>query len=316
MTVTATETATVVRSGRRGGQYSLRGNGRFRGASINLLYVPALAMFAMFTIYPLISGVQISFTDWDGYSPNSSWVGWENYARLFTDATFRAVLINTFIYGIGSTIIQQVLGLGLALALDRKLRGKNVAKAIIYLPVLVSPIVMGTFYYLIFQYNNGALNDLVVAFGGERTAWFSTAEGGIAIIVAVNSLQFVGTSMIIYLAGLQSISPEYTEAATLDGANAWQRFWSVTLPLLQPAFATSVVLNLIGGLKLFDVIQVLTGGGPGTSTASVSTLIGTTYFANQAAGYSAAMGVALFLIIAVLTLLANTALNSRRLEQQ
>lgn len=316
MTVTATETATVVRSGHRAGRRGSYGTRRFRGASVNLLYVPALALFATFTIYPLISGVQISFTDWDGYSPSSSWIGWDNYARLFADATFRSVLLNTFIYGIGSTIIQQVLGLGLALALDRRMRGRNVARAIIYLPVLVSPIVMGTFYYLIFQYNNGALNDLVVVLGGERAAWFSTAEGGISIIVAVNSLQFVGTSMIIYLAGLQSISPEYTEAATLDGANAWQRFWSVTLPLLQPAFATSVVLNLIGGLKLFDVIQVLTGGGPGTSTASVSTLIGSTYFANQAAGYSAAMGVALFLIIAILTLFANAALNSRRLEQQ
>lgn len=293
----------------------VRRSRRFRGAAINLLYVPALALFAVFTIYPLISGVRLSFTDWDGYTPDFSWVGWTNYTRLFTDDTFRSVLVNTFVYGIGSTLVQQVLGLGLALALDSKLRGRNVAKAIIYLPVLVSPIVMGTFYYLLFQYDNGMLNDLVVALGGERHAWLSSAASGVTLIVVVNSLQFVGTSMIIYLAGLQSISPEYTEAAMLDGANAWQRFWSVTLPLLQPAFATSIILNLIGGLKLFDVIQILTGGGPGTATSSVSTLIGTTYFANQAAGYSSAMGVALFVIIAILTVVANAALNRRRLEQ-
>lgn len=293
-----------------------RRSGGLRGASINLLYVPALALFAVFTIFPLISGVAISFSDWDGYSASSNPVGAANYLRLFSDDTFRAVLLTTFIYGIGSTVIQQILGLGLALALDRKLAGRGVARAIIYLPVLVSPIVMGTFYYLLFQYNNGAFNDLVVAFGGERQAWLSTAGGGVTIILAVNSIQFVGTSMIIYLAGLQAIAPEYIEAATLDGANAWQRFRHVVVPLLQPAFATSVVLNLIGGLKLFDVIQVMTGGGPGTSTSSVSTLIGRTYFDNQAAGYSAAMGVALFFIIAVLTVLANAALNRRRLEQQ
>lgn len=286
-----------------------------RGAGINLLYVPALTLFAVFTVYPLISGVRLSFTDWDGYTPDFSWVGWANYARLFTDDTFRSVLLNTFVYGIGSTVVQQVLGLGLALALDSKLRGRNVAKAVIYLPVLVSPIVMGTFYYLLFQYDNGSLNAVVVALGGERHAWLSNAASGVTLIVVVNSLQFVGTSMIIYLAGLQSISPEYTEAAMLDGASAWQRFWSVTLPLLQPAFATSIILNLIGGLKLFDVIQILTGGGPGTATSSVSTLIGTTYFANQAAGYSSAMGVALFVVIAVLTVVANAALNRRRLEQ-
>ena len=288
---------------------------RFRGASINLLTVPALALFGVFIIYPLISGVAISFTDWDGYSPDSNSVGAANYLRLFTDETFRAVLLTTFVYGIGSTIVQQVLGLGLALALDRKLAGRGVARAIIYLPVLVSPIVMGTFYYLLFQYNTGAFNDVVVAFGGERQAWLSTAGGGVTIILAVNSVQFVGTSMIIYLAGLQAIAPEYIEAATLDGAHAGQRFLHVVVPLLQPAFATSVVLNLIGGLKLFDVIQVLTGGGPGTSTSSVSTLIGRTYFDSQAAGYSAAMGVALFFIIAILTILANGALNRRRLEQ-
>lgn len=288
---------------------------RLRGAAINLMYVPALALFAVFTVYPLISGVRLSFTDWDGYTPDFSWVGWANYVHLFTDDTFRSVLVNTFVYGIGSTLVQQVLGLGLALALDGKLRGRNVAKAIIYLPVLVSPIVMGTFYYLLFQYDNGSLNAIVVALGGTKHAWLSSAASGVTLIVVVNSLQFVGTSMIIYLAGLQSISPEYTEAAMLDGANAWQRFWSVTLPLLQPAFATSIILNLIGGLKLFDVIQILTGGGPGTATSSVSTLIGTTYFANQAAGYSSAMGVALFVIIAILTVVANAALNRRRLEQ-
>ncbi|WP_083393364.1 carbohydrate ABC transporter permease [Curtobacterium sp. MMLR14_010] len=315
--MTAPTTTRPPRSGTPapGGPRPLRPSNRFQGASVNLLYVPALALFAVFTIYPLLSGVRLSFTNWDGYTPDFAWVGWSNYTRLFTDDTFRSVLVNTFVYGIGSTLIQQVLGLGLALALDSKLRGRNVAKAIIYLPVLVSPIVMGTFYYLLFQYDNGALNDVVVALGGERHAWLSSAASGVALIVVVNSIQFVGTSMIIYLAGLQSISPEYTEAAMLDGANAWQRFWAVTLPLLQPAFATSIILNLIGGLKLFDVIQVLTGGGPGTSTSSVSTLIGTTYFANQAAGYSSAMGVALFVIIAILTVLANTALNRRRLEQ-
>lgn len=295
---------------------SRRRSSRFRGAGINLLAVPALALFAVFTIYPLISGVAISFSDWDGYSAESNPVGGANYLRLFTDDTFRAVLLTTFVYGIGSTIVQQVLGLSLALALDGKLAGRGVARAIIYLPVLVSPIVMGTFYYLLFQYNNGAFNDVVVAFGGERQAWLSTQGGGVTIILAVNSIQFVGTSMIIYLAGLQGIAPEYIEAATLDGANAGQRFRHVVLPLLQPAFATSVVLNLIGGLKLFDVIQVLTGGGPGTSTSSVSTLIGRTYFDAQSAGYSAAMGVALFFIIAFLTILANGALNRRRLEQQ
>ena len=289
---------------------------RSHGGLINLLYLPALLLFAVFTVYPFLSGIGFSFTNWDGYSAEKSLVGLQNYLRLFQDGIFRLVLVNTFVYGIGSTVIQQVIGLALALALDRPMRGRAAARAIIYLPVLVSPVIMGTMYYLLFQYNQGAFNDIVVFFGGERVSWLSNQTAAVAIIVVVNSLQFVGISMIIYLAGLQAIPATYFEAAMLDGAGAWQRFRRITIPLLQPAFATSIVLNLIGGLKLFDVIEVMTGGGPGYTTNSVSTLIGVTYFDNQSAGYASAMGVVLFIIIAIFTLALNALLNRRRLEQQ
>lgn len=288
---------------------------RFAGRRLDLLLLPALAVLGVFTLWPLLNGVLLSLSDWDGYSPERSFTGIENYLRLFDDPNFRTALGNTFLYGVGSTALQQVIGLGLALALDRRVRGRGAARAIIYLPVLVSPVVMGTMYYLFLSYNGGGLNDLVVALGGERTAWLSDPGTAIALIVAVNSLQFVGISMVIYLAGLQSIPTMYYEAARLDGATAVQSFRHITVPMLQPAFATSVVLNLIGGMKLFDVIQVLTGGGPGYSTHSVSTLIAKMYFDSQRAGYASAMGVVLFLIIAVFTLLLNTLLNRRRLEQ-
>ncbi|SEE01369.1 carbohydrate ABC transporter membrane protein 1, CUT1 family [Arthrobacter alpinus] len=289
---------------------------RFAGRSINLLYVPALLVVGVFTIYPLISGVQLSLTNWDGYSPTRGFVGFDNYLRLFNDPNFRTALGNTFLFGFGGTAIQQVIGLGLALALDRAMRGRNVARAIIYLPVLVSPVVMGTMYYLFFSYNSGGLNDIVMTLGGERLSWLSSSTSVLVLIVMVNSLQFVGISMIIYLAGLQSIPGMYFEAARLDGASAWQQFTNITVPLLQPAFATSIVLNLIGGLKLFDVIQVLTAGGPGYSTNSVSTLISKVYFDNQNAGYASSMGVTLFILIAVLTLTLNTVMNKKRLESQ
>lgn len=287
---------------------------RLRGGLVNLLYLPAVLLFAVFTVYPLISGIQLSFTNWDGYSVARSFIGGANYLRLFNDSTFHLVLVNTLIYGIGSMVIQQILGLALALALDRPMRGRSAIRAIIYLPVLVSPVIMGTLYYLLFQYNNGAFNDVVSLFGGKHVAWLSNSTASIAIVVAVNSFQFVGISMIIYLAGLQSIPDMYYEASALDGAAGWKQFRHITVPLLQPAFATSVVLNLIGGLKLFDVIQVLTKGGPGYSTNSVSTFIGITYFNNQSAGYASAMGVILFIIIMIFTLALNAALNRHRLE--
>lgn len=283
---------------------------------INLFYVPAVVLFLAFTVYPLVSGVTLSLTNWNGFGAARDFVGAANYERLFFDEVFHTSLLNTFVYGFGSTIIQQIVGLALALALDRAMRGRNIARAIIYLPVLVSPIVMGTMYFLFFSFNFGALNDLVIVAGGERVSWLSDSAAAVFIIVLVNSAQFVGISMVIYLAGLQSIPIELFEAARIDGADAWQQFWSITVPLLQPAFATSIVLNLIGGLKLFDVIEVLTGGGPGYSTGSVSTLISRTYFNNQAAGYASAMGLVLFLVIAVFTLVLNTLLNRKRLEAQ
>ncbi|GAA2899088.1 carbohydrate ABC transporter permease [Microbacterium esteraromaticum] len=281
---------------------------------LNWFYVPALVLFAVFSIYPLISGVSLSLTNWNGYSRGKAFVGVDNYLRLLDDDVFRTALVNTLIYGVGSTIIQQVLGLGLAVVLDRVVRGASLLRAVIYLPVMVSPVVLGTMYYLIFRYNNGALNDLRALFGAQQVAWLSDATVGITVIVVVNSLQFVGISMVIYLAGLQGVPTEYYEAAQLDGATWWQSFRSIALPLLQPAFATSIVLNLIGGLKLFDVVQVLTGGGPGHSTHSVSTLIGETYFSNQAAGYSAAIGVVLFVLIVAVTFVLNALLNRKRVE--
>lgn len=281
---------------------------------LNWFYVPALVLFAVFSIYPLISGIRLSLTNWNGYSRDKAFVGFDNYLRLLDDEVFRTALVNTLIYGVGSTVIQQVLGLSLAVVLDRIVRGAALLRAVIYLPVLVSPVVLGTMYYLIFRYNNGALNDVRALFGAEQVAWLSDAGFAIPAIVVVNSLQFVGISMVIYLAGLQGVPAEYHEAAQLDGASWWRGFRSITVPLLQPAFATSIVLNLIGGLKLFDVVQVLTGGGPGQSTHSVSTLIGETYFSNQAAGYSAAIGVVLFILIVAVTFVLNTLLDRKRVE--
>lgn len=282
---------------------------RFKGASVNLFYAPALIMLVLFSLYPLISGIGISLTSWDGFNPEKIFVGLSNYVTMLRDANFRMTLINTFIYGIGSTIIQQVLGLGLALLLNSKIKGRNLMRAIIYLPALVSAVIMGTMYYFIFQYDTGALNTILSALGLEKVVWFQNATTALIIILVANSVQFVGMSMIIYLAGLQGLDQSVVEAASLDGASGWKMFWNITLPGLAPSFTTSVVLNLIGGLKLFDVIKVLTGGGPGYSTNSVSSYISIQYFDNQNAGYAAAMGVVLFIIIAVVTTVMNKGLD-------
>jgi len=279
-----------------------------------MLYIPALILFGVFIFYPLFLGMGLSFTDWDGYHQTKDFVGGQNYLRLLTDKYFLGSLRNTLIYGFGCTFLQQILGLMLALILNSKLKGKNIARAIIYLPILISQIIMGCMYYLLIEYSHGALNDIMILFGGERIAWLSSTNIAIGIIVFINTFQFMGISMILYLAGLQSIPEMYYEAASIDGAKRWDLFKRITFPLLYPAMITSVTINLIGGLKLFDIIRVMTNGGPGYSTNSISTFIDLTYFDSQSAGYASAMGVLLFTMILVVTLILNMMLKSREVN--
>ena len=270
---------------------------RTKGFSIDLLYLPALILLAMFVVYPMLSGVQISFTNWNGYSAKYKYVGLANYVRMFQDKMFYTALKNTVIYGVGSTTLQTVIGVLYALLLQKKFHGQTLARVIIYLPAMIASLIMGYICYFLVQYNNGALNDVMKLFGAEPVDWMADGSRAVWIIVVINALQFVGKTMIVMIAGLQGIPELYHEAAEIDGASYVQRLWYITLPLLLPAITTSVVLNLIGGLKLFGIILATTSGGPGYSSHSLSTLINYLYFQNQIAGYSAAVGIFMFLFI-------------------
>lgn len=278
---------------------------------INLMYMPAVVLFVIFVIYPFLDGVRISLTNWNGYSQEYSYIGFSNYKSLFKDENVIIALKNTFLYGVGSTIIQQIIGLSYAVFLNSKFRGRGFARTVIYLPIMVASVIMGYIWYFLLQYNGGAINDILIALGMQPIDFIANGKLMVWIIVLINSLQFCGVSMIIYLAGLQNISEMYYEAAKLDGATKLQQFKNITLPLLKPAIVTSVTLNLIGGLKLFDAIKALTNGGPGYTTHSLSTLINYTYFNSQSAGYAAAIGIMLFIIILVTTLVLNKVLDRK-----
>lgn len=268
---------------------------------MNWFYLPAIILFIVFVIYPLCKGIFLSFTNWNGYSQTYKMVGASNYVRMLTDTNVHRAFINTIIYGAGSTLLQNVLGLALALFLNQKFRGRAITRTIVYLPVMIAPLIMGYIMYFFFSFDNGALNDVIGLFGKEAVDWLANGNTGIAILTIVNSLQFVGISMVIYLAGLQGISDMYYEAAGIDGAKPWAKFRFITLPLLMPAISSSVTINLIGGLKLFDIIQALTSGGPGYDTHSLSTLVHRTYFGSENAGYASAIGLIAFVLIMVLS---------------
>lgn len=281
---------------------------------INLFYVPALALFAVFVVLPFIKGIYLSLTNWNGYSPSYKFVGLKNYARMLTDENVRTAFVNTIIYGFGSTLVQNVLGIAFAILLNKKFRGRSLIRTVIYFPVMIAPLIMGYIMYFFFTYNNGAVNDVLKLFGAQPVDWLAKGSRAVIILMLVNSLQFAGISMVIYLAGLQNIPTLYYDAAAIDGVNDRQRFFYVTLPLLMPAVTSSVTINLIGGLKLFDVISALTGGGPGYDTNSLSTLIHRLYFGSERAGYAAAVGLVFFVFIMIVSNIVVKALQKRQVE--
>lgn len=281
---------------------------------MNLLYVPAVLIIAAFVMYPLIRGIYISMFKWNGYSQNMEFLGLQNYLELFKDKYFKTAFLNTLLYGFGSALLQNVVGLALALYLNSKFKGRNGVRTIVYLPVMISGLLMGYIMQFFFSLDRGIINEILGWLGKEPFYWLGSTTVARFIIVFVNSWQFVGIAMIIYLAGLQNIPKMYYEAAMLDGGNSWAVFRHVTVPLLIPAISTSVVQNVVGGLKLNDVIISMTKGGPAMSTHSLSTYISYTYFEMEKAGYASAVGVVLFVFIFILSYFMNRYFRSKEVS--
>ena len=282
---------------------------------INIFYIPALLLFIVFVICPFFKGIYLSFTNWNGYSRSFRMVGFSNYTRMLTDENVHIAFRNTLIYGLGSTIIQNVLGILLAVFLNQEFRGRSVVRTLIYLPVMIAPLIMGYIMYFFFAYDRGAINDVLQLLNIAPVDWLADGNRAVVILTLVNSLQFVGISMVIYLAGLQNISAMYYDAAAVDGASGIQRFLHITLPLLTPSITSSVTINLIGGLKLFDVVSSLTSGGPGYATHSLSTLIHRLYFGEERAGYASAVGLVFFIFIMIVSNIVVRTLQKRQVQE-
>lgn len=285
-----------------------------RNRRMNLFYIPALLLILFFVLWPLIEAFRISFTQWNGYSQDYKYIGLRNYFKLFKDSNFLISFRNTIIYGFGSTLLQNLLGLAYAVFLNSRFKGHSVVRTFIYMPVMISSLIMGYIIYFFVMYNRGVFNTIIGVFGIAAIDWMASGTRGVIIITLMNSWQYVGIAMVIYMAGLQNIPKMYLEAAEIDGASPWQRFRHITLPLLLPSISSAVVLNLIGGLKLYDVIISLSGGGPGFSTHSLASYVSNQYFKAQNAGYSAAVGIFTFLFIMVVSNIFTNYFSKREVD--
>lgn len=279
-----------------------------------LLTVPGLLLITLFVFVPLVNGMRVAFFSWNGYSKTMRFVGLKNFVDLFSDERLLRTTISTLIYGFGSCLLQNVLGLAAAMFVNRKFRGCNAMRAILYMPIMISAFIMGKIMSYIFSYDNGVFNDILALFGVEPVYWLGNSWVGVLLITLVNSWQYLGLCMLIYLAGLQNIPSSYMEVAEIEGASPWQRFIRVTLPMLIPSVTTCVVTNLIGGLKLYEMVVGLTGGGPNRESMSLAQYIQLLYFEDEKAGYAAAVGIFMFFLIMLLALPINHYLRKREVQ--
>jgi raffinose/stachyose/melibiose transport system permease protein len=277
-----------------------RGRGNRRATPPWWFTVPALLLFAFVVLVPSARGVYYAFTDWDGLSPDFAWIGFGNFVDMLDDPAATQALWHTLVIAVAITVLQNGVGLLLALGVNSTIKSRNVLRVFLFAPALVTPIVAAYLWRNLLG-PDGAVNSLLglVGLDSWRQDWLGDPGVALWSVVGVIVWQYAGYSMVIFLAGLQSIPREIHEAAAIDGAGAVRRFWSVTRPLLAPAFTINLMLSIIGGLKLFDQVYALTGGGPGHATDTLSTLIYKDAFTLGEFGYSIALALVLTVVVAV-----------------
>ncbi|MDF0663352.1 sugar ABC transporter permease [Rhizobium sp. BC49] len=264
-----------------------------------ILLVPALAIYAVFALYPMLNVVILSFQKWNGLDANRQFVGMANYSAIFTrDPVFWVAFRNTVIWTLMSLIFPPLVGLLLALSLNQKIFGRNGLRAIFYLPVIIAPIAVATMWKWMYDPFFGLFAQLLTSWGmqGWIKDWLGNKDIALYSVFVAYLWQTVGFSMVLFLAGLQNVSQTLVEAARIDGAGRWAVFKHVTLPALRPTITIVLVLSVISSLKAFDIVYGLTGGGPAQSTQMLALWAFTQAMQIFDFGRGAAISVVLLLI--------------------
>ena len=262
-----------------------------------LLALP-LAVFVALVVWPLFSSFYYSFTNWNGFDRNYDYVGFDNFAKIWTDRLFFNAVVNTSIWMVAAIILPTGLGLLLALLIDSKVPGGRVFKTVFYLPICLSAIVVGQIWVWIYQPDWGLLNTVIEQLSGDRFnyAWLAKPDSALGAVIVAWSWQQTGLAMVIYLAGLTAIPKDMLEVCEIEGATTFQRTWIVVLPLLTPSTVVVIALSVINSLKGFDILYIMTGGGPFNSSDTLAMHMYNESFKKYLMGYGSAISVVLFLI--------------------
>lgn len=273
--------------------------------------LPAAVIFTVLFLVPTVASFWFSLTRWDLI--NTEFIGLDNYDQFFKEPFLVQGLTNTVIYAVLTSGSKTVIGLLLAVLLTSGLRGQGFLRSVVFFPVLVSTIGVGITFSVLMHPTKGLINLGLAEIGLPRVGWLTEASLALYSIAFVDLWKGVGLATLIYIAGLAAISPDYYEAARIDGATRRQRFWRVTVPLVRPATVTVVTLSLISGLRSFDLIWAMTRGGPGFSSDVLASVIYKQYQAGFY-GLSTAGNVILFLLIALIILPLTWWFNRREVD--
>jgi multiple sugar transport system permease protein len=262
---------------------------------------PVIFGVLFFQLAPVAASLVVSLTNWSGLN-KPEFLGLGNYRELFTaDDTFYSSLKNTVIFTIVVVVLTILIGLGLAVLCNQKVKGIGIFRTLYYSPVVTNVVAIGFVWFWLYDPDNGLFNSTLKTIGIDGPAWLSDTKTALIAVIIVAIWQGVGYPMVILLAGLQNIDPSLTEAATVDGATAWRRFWSVVFPLLTPSLFFLTITQFITSFQVFGIIYVMTSGGPNNATSVFIFHIYEAAFGHGRLGYASAMGWVLFVIVGVVT---------------
>ena len=267
-----------------------------------LMILPAFLGFMLLFVIPTLMSFMYSFTNWSVYSRSIEFVGLDNFRKLFSDEKTVAAIKNSLKYALLITIIQNSLGVVLAVLLNTKSRFANFVKSLTFLPAVLSILVVGfIFQYIMTSADGGVLNSIITFFGGKPINWLGDKDIALYSVLLTQVWQWTGWSMVIYVANLKSIDPALYEAAKIDGASNIQQFFHVILPLMYPSISFNVLMSLIGGIKMFDAVFVMTKGGPGYATETIMTTLIREGFNTGRTAYACAFAMVFFIIVFTLS---------------
>lgn len=276
-------------------------------AELAFFVTPALALFAVFVVWPIITAVQMSAYRWRGFGPLTDFVGLNNYVAVLTDKVFIDALTHNLIIVVASIAIQLPLGLGLALLLNRGIRGQGTLRTIVFVPYVVAEVIAGVVWFQLLQPRYGVIDSVLAGIGlqGPEQGWLGDPDIALWTVIIVLTWKYLGFAVILMLAGLQSVPEELYESAQLDGATWWQVQRRITVPLLAPTIRMWGFLSMIGSLQLFDMVWILTRGGPANATTTMATFLIDEGTNRQNYGIAGAASVILFVVAMTMAITYN-----------